>query len=130
MTLVLDASVAFWALGGETRFASIGEELLAPPLMWSETASALRAATWRGQLREEDGRALLARLASAPVSRRAPARLLRTAWTIAEDLGWAKTYDAEYLALARLVGGRVVTLDARMHRGARRTGLVTALRTG
>ncbi|MFN8175928.1 MAG: type II toxin-antitoxin system VapC family toxin [Solirubrobacteraceae bacterium] len=127
---MLDASVAFWALGGETRFASIGEELLAPPLMWSETASALRAATWRGQLREEDGRALLARLASAPVSRRAPARLLRTAWTIAEDLGWAKTYDAEYLALARLVGGRVVTLDARMHRGARRTGLVTALRTG
>jgi predicted nucleic acid-binding protein len=32
----------------------------------------------------------------------------------------------EYLALARLLGGRVVTLDGRLRRGADRTGLVVA----
>jgi predicted nucleic acid-binding protein len=39
-------------------------------------------------------------------------------------MGWAKTYDAEYVALARLLGARVVTLDARLRRGADRLGLV------
>jgi predicted nucleic acid-binding protein len=39
-------------------------------------------------------------------------------------MGWAKTYDAEYLALARLLGCRVVTLDLRLRRGADRLGLV------
>jgi predicted nucleic acid-binding protein len=39
-------------------------------------------------------------------------------------LGWAKTYDAEYVALARLLGCRLVTLDARLRRGADRLGFV------
>lgn len=43
---------------------------------------------------------------------------------IASELGWAKTYDAEYLALARLLDTRVVTLDLRLRRGAERLGLV------
>jgi predicted nucleic acid-binding protein len=46
------------------------------------------------------------------------------AWRIAEEMGWAKTYDAEYLALARLLDGHVVTLDARLRSGADRLGLV------
>ena len=39
-------------------------------------------------------------------------------------MGWAKTYDAEYLALAELLDCRFVTLDARLHRGAARLGFV------
>jgi hypothetical protein len=38
---------------------------------------------------------------------------------------WAKSYDAEFLALARIEGAVVLTTDARMRRGADRTGLVT-----
>ena len=41
-------------------------------------------------------------------------------------LGWARTYDAEYLALARLLDCRVVTVDARLLRGTRRLGFVVA----
>jgi len=39
---------------------------------------------------------------------------------------WARTYDAEYLALARLLDCRVVTVDARLLHGTRRLGFVVA----
>jgi hypothetical protein len=54
----------------------------------------------------------------------APARAGDLAWRIADELGWAKTYDAEYLALAGVLGCRLVTLDLRLRRGAERLGYV------
>ncbi len=61
---------------------------------------------------------------SAPVRRREPSKLARETWKIADELGWAKTYDANYVALARLLGCKLVTLDARMRRGTSRLGFV------
>jgi predicted nucleic acid-binding protein len=46
------------------------------------------------------------------------------AWRIADSLGWAKTYDAEYCALASLLDCRLVTVDGRLRRGADRLGFV------
>ncbi len=46
------------------------------------------------------------------------------AWQLAAELGKAKTYDAGYLAAARLLGTRVVTLDMRLRRNATHLGLV------
>jgi predicted nucleic acid-binding protein len=43
---------------------------------------------------------------------------------VAEEFGWAKTYDAEYVALAKIEGCRLVTLDGRLRRGADRLGFV------
>ncbi len=128
MTLVVDASVAFWACGSARldELAATGD-LVAPRLMWSETLSVLHANMRRGTLTRAHAEEACGHLARLPVARRDPARLPGVAWAIAEELGWARTYDAEYLALARLVGARVVTLDGRLLRGAERTGLVVAL---
>jgi predicted nucleic acid-binding protein len=42
--------------------------------------------------------------------------LRRRAWEIAEQLGWAETYDAEYVALTQLQADAFVTLDAKLAR--------------
>ncbi len=49
---------------------------------------------------------------------RMPIRLLgdavlrRRAWEVADKLGWASTYNAEYVALTQLQADAFVTLDA------------------
>lgn len=127
MTLVVDASVAVVATAVDDGFGVLGdEELFAPALMWSEARSALHLRTWRGLLDAGDGETMRSRLERCPVGRRSPARLGDEAWRIADEMGWGRTYDAEYLALARLLGCRVVTVDARLRRGADRLGLVVS----
>ena len=37
--------------------------------------------------------------------------LRRVAWKYADELGWASTYDAEYVALTKLQGDALVALD-------------------
>ncbi len=44
-------------------------------------------------------------------------RLHERAWTLADELGWAKTYDAEYVALALILDIPLLTLDGRLARG-------------
>ena len=117
--IVVDATVALDALlssDGMEQIASHG--LTAPPLMWSEVTSSLREVVWRRQLSREAALEGLARLARAPIKRNAPTNLHVEAWRVAEQLGWAKTYDAEYVALAKLLDCRLVTRDARLQRAA------------
>jgi predicted nucleic acid-binding protein len=67
---------------------------------------------------------LLSRLEAAPVSSRKPEGLRRAAWRIADRLGHGRIYDAEYVALAQILGCRPVTLDGRLRRSAERLGFV------
>jgi predicted nucleic acid-binding protein len=123
--LVLDASVALPACSSPDGFSVFrDEELIAPPLMWSEARSALHEAQWRRQISLEDAVGTLRALEDGPIKARAHPLLGDTAWRIADTLGWAKTYDAEYLALAQLLGCRLVTLDRGIRRGADRLGFV------
>lgn len=122
--VVLDSSVALGAcLAGGLRFSG-SWHWLAPGLLWSEVLSALHEARWRGELTNDeaaDARSVLARL---PLHRVDSARVRAEAWRIADELGLAKTYDAEFLALARLRKALFVTADARLRRGADRLGFV------
>ncbi|HEV8572647.1 MAG TPA: type II toxin-antitoxin system VapC family toxin [Actinomycetota bacterium] len=123
--LVVDASTALTACASPDGFAQFGkEQLFAPPLLWSECRSVLHERVWRLELEEELAIRSLDVLQRGPIRARTHGRLGITAWTIAGELGWAKTYDAEYLALAQLLRCRLVTLDARLRRGADRLGFV------
>lgn len=123
--LVLDSNVAIRACGASDGFALFGRErLVAPPLMWSEFRSTLHEALWRGEVSLPRARDTLARLRRSRIQERTHRELGDEAWRIAEELGWAKTYDAEYVALARLLRCRLVTLDGRLLRGTARLGLV------
>jgi predicted nucleic acid-binding protein len=59
-------------------------------------------------------------LESAAIERVALPDLYATAFRVATQMGWAKTYDAEYVALAQLLDRPLLTADARLARGAAR----------
>lgn len=124
--LVVDASLVVKACLSETEFSALSpERLVAPPLLWSEVSSVLHELRWRATLQADLAEIAVKRLDGAPIEPQAPPELLREAWHVADELGWAKTYDAEYIALARILDVRLVTLDARLQRSAGR--LVTVI---
>lgn len=92
--------------------------------MWAEARSSLHEAWWRKDISEQLAIGTLQRLEVAPIRSRAPGGLGRAAWRIAEEFGWAKTYDAEYVALAQLLKCRLVTLDGRLRRRTQALGFV------
>ncbi len=91
-------------------------ELLAPTLLRSQTLSALHEAVRRGELPAEAARGRLAHVGRMPIRLLGDAVLRRRAWEVADQLGWAETYDAEYVALTLLQADAFVTLNAELAR--------------
>lgn len=91
-------------------------ELLAPTLLRSQTLSALHEAVARGELSASAARDRLACIGRMPIRLLGDAVLRRRAWDLADRLGWASTYDAEYLALSQLQADAFVTLDVDLAR--------------
>jgi len=117
--LAVDATVVITACLSESGLKPLAtEELVAPRLMWSEASSVLHELRWRKEISRELTAIALDRLATADISARRPKGLIQEAWRIADRLGWAKTYDAEYLALARLLKCRLLTIDAKLKSAA------------
>lgn len=119
---VVDASVVLRLAATEGAIAD-GHKLLAPTLLRSQTLSALHASVHRGELAADIARTRLGQMARLPIRLLGDAVLRRRAWDIADSLGWASTYDAEYLALTQLQADAFITLDTKLARKAR--GVVT-----
>ncbi|HZR09929.1 MAG TPA: type II toxin-antitoxin system VapC family toxin [Myxococcales bacterium] len=115
---VVDASAVLHLVRAELKVAS-AHKLLAPTLLRSQTLSALHEAVQRGELAADDARDQLDRIGRMPIRLLGDAVLRRRAWDLADRLGWASTYDAEYLALTQLQADAFVTLDEKLRRSAR-----------
>ena len=108
---VVDCGVVLRLAGEEIEVAP-EHELLAPTLLRSQTLSALHAAVHAGEISSELAGEQLGRIQALPIRLLGDAVLRRRAWAIADKLGWAETYDAEYIALTQLQADAFVTLDA------------------
>jgi predicted nucleic acid-binding protein len=113
--IVANASAIVQACLSEADVAALRSfRLVAPALLWSEVALAVHELQWRRQISAELARASLGKLSTMPIRARRPIGLYEEAWRVADRMGWAKTYDGEYVALGRLARCQLLTIDARM----------------
>ena len=130
MRFVVDVSAVLHVV--EHGIEVAGEhELLAPTLLRSQALSTVHEAVRRGDLSAQVGRDRLDRVGRLKIRLLGDAVLRRTAWKVADQLGWDSTYDAEYVALTRLQADALVTLDAELARrveGVVPTASIDALR--
>jgi predicted nucleic acid-binding protein len=128
---VVDCNVVLRLAADEIEVAP-QHELLAPTLLRSQTLSAMHEAVHAGKLKPDVARERLQRVGRMTIRLLGDAVLRRRAWEIADDLGWAETYTAEYIALTQLQGDAFVTLDAKLARrvkGIVETAPIDALRS-
>jgi predicted nucleic acid-binding protein len=127
---VVDASAVI-ELVSEGIEVSAGHKLLAPTLLRSQVLSALHEAVQRGEISAEVGRERLARFGRLSIRLLGDGVLRRRAWEVADQLGWALTYNAEYVALTQLQGDALVTMNAELARSVKgiiETASIDALR--
>jgi predicted nucleic acid-binding protein len=128
---VVDSGVVL-QLASEGFEVPADHELLAPTLLRSQTLSALHEAVHAGEIPADVALDRLSRIRAIPIRLLGDAVLRRRAWELADRLGWASTYDAEYVALTQLQADAFVTLDAELARrveGTVPTATIEALRT-
>ena len=128
---VVDSDTLLRIAAGEVEVAA-QHQLLAPTLVRSQALSALYQASRRGELSAAEGLERVTRINSLKVRFLGDKVLQRTAWRIADQLGWETTYDAEFVALTQLQADVFVTSDrdlARAVAGLVETATIDALRT-
>jgi predicted nucleic acid-binding protein len=120
-TVVIDGNAAVNAAIVVGAFAGWSHvHLCAPTLIWSEAASGISQMHWRREITDAQASAAIERLLDAPLELFPSRDLVTEAAALAHQLGWAKTYDAEYVVLARRLGAPLMTVDARLGASASR----------
>jgi predicted nucleic acid-binding protein len=116
MTRFVVDSGAVLQLASDGLDVPAGHQLLAPTLLRSQVLSTLHEAVQRGDLPATVARERLAIVGKMPIRLLGDGVLRRRAWDVATELGWASTYDAEYIALTQLQADAFVTVDADLAR--------------
>ncbi len=127
---VVDAGAVLHLASAEIEVPGT-HKLLAPTLLRSQTLSALHEAVQRGEIPADVAHDRLTRIRRMRIRLLGDAVLQRRAWDLADQLGWASTYNAEYVALTQLQADAFVTLDAELARsveGIVATASIDALR--
>ena len=119
---VVDAGAVLHLASADTEVSDT-HKLLAPTLLRSQTLSLLHEAVQRGEIPADVARERLTRIGGMSIRLLGDAVLRRRAWELADRLGWASTYDAEYVALTQLQADAFITLDVELARSVE--GLVT-----
>ena len=118
---VVDCETLLGIAAGETKVAA-GHQLVAPTLVRSQALAALYEAFRRGEISAVEGIEWVTRINSLKVRFLGDKVLQRTAWRVAQQLGWDTTYDAEFVALTQLQADVFVTSNAELARAV--SGLV------
>jgi predicted nucleic acid-binding protein len=106
---VIDPGVALRLAADEATVG--GHQLVAPTLLRSQTLSLLYGQVRRGELTKKDADRRLDHLRSLRIRLLGDRVLQGNAWKVADKLGWADTFTAEYVALTQLQADAFVTLD-------------------
>ena len=128
---VVDCDTLLRVAAGEIEVAA-EHQLVAPTLVRSQALSALYQAARRGEISAAEGIERVTRINSLRVRFLGDKVLQRTAWKVADQLGWESTCDAEFVALTQLQADLFVTSDSDLARavsGLVKTTSVDALRT-
>jgi len=127
---VVDCDTLLRIAAGDVEVAP-GHQLVAPTLVRSQALAALYKAARRGEISADEGLDRVTKINSLRVRFLGDKVLQRTAWRIADELGWETTDDAEFVALTQLQADALVTSDevlARTLAGVVETATVDALR--
>ncbi|MDM9626964.1 hypothetical protein QTL95_13740 [Rhizobium sp. S152] len=93
--------------------------LVAPTLLRSQMLSHLYAAVRHGDLQKRDAEQRLDHLRKLRIRLLGDRVLQRHAWSIASQMNWANTYDAEYIAVTQLQADALVTGHAELAAAAK-----------
>ena len=118
---VVDCETLLRIAAGEVEVAG-GHQLVAPTLVRSQALSALYEMARRGEISAAEGIERVTRINSLKVRFLGDKVLQRSAWKVADELGWETTYDAEFVALTQLQADVFVTSDSDLARAV--SGLV------
>lgn len=129
---VVDCETLLRIAAGEIEVAP-GHQLVAPTLVRSQALSALYQAARRGEISAVEGLERVTRINSLKVRFLGDKVLQRSAWRVAEQLGWETTSDAEFVALTQLQADAFVTSDRKLAQavsGIVETASADSLRAG
>ena len=111
---MIDGSAATAVCLTQDGFDLLPTDLTAPVLLRSEVLAAIQAMEWRREISKDLAEVGAQRLFAAPILLIRRLEVYQEARRLAGQLGWAKTYDAEYVALARLTEAPLLTVDHRL----------------